>query len=139
YWSSPVSLQNEANNNGYNVGGILRNPKGNLTFSNNPYAADATPLNSANIIISSYWLWTYYPAAVNEYSMWEEIWETNKVSTGGGFTMKGTSGVAGYEHQQNYAFRGKPHNGDFTLSMGANQNYLIGNPYPSAMDARKFI
>jgi hypothetical protein len=140
YWSSPVSLQGEPNNSGYNVGGVLGNPKGSITYVNNPFAADATPLNPNNVIISSYWLWTYYHAEVNVYANWEEIWETETVSTGEGFTMKGTSGAARHMlDKQNYAFKGKPHNGDFDLSMKIDENYLIGNPYPSAMDADAFI
>ncbi|MGM1055381.1 MAG: T9SS type A sorting domain-containing protein [Bacteroidota bacterium] len=140
YWSSPVSIQGKPNNSGYTVGEVLGNPKGDIEYVNDPFAADATPLNPSNVIISSYWLWTYYPADVNVYANWEEIWETGTVSTGGGFTMKGTSGAA--EHMkdaQNYAFKGKPHNGDITLTIGKDQNYLIGNPYPSAIDGRQFI
>ena len=140
YWSSPVSIQGKPNNSGYTVGEVLGNPKGVITYVNDPFAADATPLNSNNVIISSYWLWTYYPDTVNDYDLWKEIWETGTVSTGGGFTMKGTSGAAQHMiDKQNYAFRGKPHNGDFTLTIGPDQNFLIGNPYPSAIDGKQFI
>jgi hypothetical protein len=91
------------------------------------------------IIISAYWLWTYAPATANIYAEWDHIAETGTLKTGEGFTMKGTAGNAVLGDGQNYTFRGKPHNGDITLSMGANQNYLIGNPYPSAIDATQFI
>ncbi|MDF1518669.1 MAG: T9SS type A sorting domain-containing protein, partial [Lutibacter sp.] len=42
-------------------------------------------------------------------------------------------------NQQNYVFKGKPNNGDFTLQIDAGNSRLIGNPYPSAMDADEFI
>ncbi|RYJ39484.1 RemA [Flavobacterium anhuiense] len=36
-------------------------------------------------------------------------------------------------------FYGTPNNGDFTIPTTADKYYLIGNPYPSAIDGRKFI
>ena len=36
-------------------------------------------------------------------------------------------------------FKGKPNNGDFTLPITPGYDRLIGNPYPSAMDAEEFI
>jgi hypothetical protein len=49
--------------------------------------------------------------------------------------MKGT-GATG---EQNYAFVGKPNNGDIDLPINSGNDYLIGNPYPSALDAHEFI
>ncbi|WP_299523008.1 T9SS type A sorting domain-containing protein [uncultured Lutibacter sp.] len=40
---------------------------------------------------------------------------------------------------QNYAFVGKPNNGIIELTVGANNDHLVGNPYPSSIDADKFI
>ncbi|WP_300978553.1 DUF642 domain-containing protein, partial [Flavobacterium sp.] len=40
---------------------------------------------------------------------------------------------------QPVAFKGVPNNGDYTFTAGAGQFNLIGNPYPSAIDADKFI
>ncbi len=40
---------------------------------------------------------------------------------------------------QNYTFYGKPNNGDITLNINEGNDYLIGNPYPSALDANQFI
>ena len=54
--------------------------------------------------------------------------------------MKGTQDVDVKEGKlQNYTFNGFPNNGDITLSVGKDQNYLIGNPYPSAIDGYQFI
>jgi len=53
--------------------------------------------------------------------------------------MKGTSATASLTDKQNYSFEGKPNDGDYSLSISADKEYLIGNPYPSALDANKFI
>jgi hypothetical protein len=53
--------------------------------------------------------------------------------------MKGTSGIFPASAQQNYVFAGKPNNGIIGLTIGLNQTYLVGNPYPSALDADEFI
>ncbi|MFN4763941.1 PKD-like domain-containing protein [Gillisia sp. Q332] len=144
YWSSPVSISgtNTANNGGYSVGGVLldgTNPAApdGINFQDYHGAADGT--RQSPIIVSTYWLWGYSPAAANIYAEWDHILENGTLKTGEGFTMKGTAGDAALNDGQNYTFRGKPHNGDITLTMGGNQNYLIGNPYPSAIDADQFI
>jgi len=41
--------------------------------------------------------------------------------------------------KQNYVFEGKPNNGEITLTIDAGNDYLIGNPYPSALDAHQFL
>src|SRR5690606_26215595 len=51
-----------------------------------------------------------------------------------GFTMKGNP-----RGGQPYDFRGKPNNGNITVSVVAGEETLVGNPYPSALDARDFI
>ena len=40
---------------------------------------------------------------------------------------------------QNFVFKGKPHNGDIELPITNGNDYLVGNPYPSALDADQFI
>jgi len=41
--------------------------------------------------------------------------------------------------EQPVAFIGVPNNGDYSFSAGAGEFNLIGNPYPSAIDATKFM
>ena len=142
YWSSPVSKQGAANNATYNVFSVLMdgttasNPQ-TIIFDARYWIADWGI--TSPITISTYWLWGYSPAEANIYAEWDHILENGTLKTGEGFTMKGTDGTASIGAEQNYTFRGKPHNGDFDLSMAAGQNYLIGNPYPSAVDADEFI
>ncbi|MBF4467599.1 T9SS sorting signal type C domain-containing protein [Flavobacterium sp. LC2016-12] len=37
------------------------------------------------------------------------------------------------------SFTGKPNNGDYFITNVPGENILVGNPYPSALDAKKFI
>ena len=56
---------------------------------------------------------------------------------------KGSSGAADIVNDlQNYVFKGKPNNGDISLVLdnsSGDVQRLIGNPYPSAIDATEFI
>ncbi|MDT0684934.1 LamG-like jellyroll fold domain-containing protein [Autumnicola psychrophila] len=141
YWSSPVSLQGEANNSTYTIAQVLRDG----TDSNNPQIINFRPGHNAAdnartnaVTVSEYWLWRFNGTS-DVYEEWIHIGSSGTLRTGEGFTMKGTDGNADIETRQNYVFIGKPHNGDFTLPVGMDKNYLIGNPYPSAIDAREFI
>ncbi|MCL6294180.1 LamG-like jellyroll fold domain-containing protein [Jejuia spongiicola] len=97
--------------------------------------------------ISSHWLFKFY-GPEDDYNSWESISEATSLAVGEGFTMKGTSGSVAITDQQNYVFKGLPNNGDVILALNKNvtaQNptgdvdRLIGNPYPSAIDATEFI
>ncbi len=46
---------------------------------------------------------------------------------------------SGSTYSQPVAFKGIPNNGDYTFTAGAGEFNLIGNPYPSAIDADLFI
>ncbi len=112
------------------------NKNGIINFLPTHGSADAgitTP-----IIISSYWLYTFN-GTDNSYGAWKSINKNTALLAGEGYTMKGTSGAVNIGNQQNYVFKGKPNNGDFTLYIAPGNDRLIGNPYPSAMDADEFI
>jgi hypothetical protein len=153
YWSSPVS----ANNTNYSIGAVLRDGSsitntftdlsnfspGTITFGDGAYFADL--LNSGSIKISNRWLWSYNTQTLNsntdlqDYNLWNYIGSTGTIKIGEGFTMKGTGGTAPITSLQNYVFIGKPNSGTIALSLPLNQTYLVGNPYPSALDANEFI
>ena len=141
YWSSPVS----ANNTNYTVGSVLRdgsnsasNPfnPGTINFGNGVYFADG--VLASPIKISNSWI-NKFTSVSNDYYSWQFIGSSGTVKVGEGFTMKGTSGSADVNDLQNYTFAGKPNNGNITLSIAPGQSYLVGNPYPSALDADQFI
>jgi len=152
YWSSPVSPQNAtANNLPYSVGGILKDgtissafPHVSITFGEGAYFADLPNTIGSPIKISNRWIWSYNGSIAadpwDNYYQWKYIGSTVPIKAGEGYTMKGTGGPADVTVMQNYVFVGKPHSGDITnLSIAPNGNYLIGNPYPSALDADEFI
>ncbi|NJW51918.1 T9SS type A sorting domain-containing protein [Salinimicrobium oceani] len=142
YWSSPVS--SGASNSPYSVGavmmdGSLPTPQG-LNFGTAYAHADgdfSTPRK-----VSEYWLHKFHGTA-NNYFQWEHIGSAGTLNVGEGYSMKGTSGSAPITAPQNYTFQGLPNNGTIEMvnmsAAGEGENYLIGNPYPSAIDAHKFI
>lgn len=141
YWSSPVSNDNVS----YNLLGnlkdgtdVITNPFAmtNINFGSGIYFADGVVSNP--IKISNRWLYKYASSAPDYWS-WLQITNTQNLNVGEGFIMKGCDGTVANSVLQNYVFVGKPNNGDINLNLGANQTYLIGNPYPSALDADQFI
>ncbi|WP_418263734.1 immunoglobulin domain-containing protein [Flavobacterium faecale] len=148
YWTSPVSIRGNANNSPYTLNGVLRdgttssNPKV-IQFDGNAFYADG-PVESP-IKISTRWVWSYNSktlasnSELDNYYLWNHIYNYGSLNTGEGFTMKGTGGTAPLTSTQNYVFTGKPNSGTITLGLPYEQTYLVGNPYPSALDADEFI
>ncbi|MFE3846811.1 PKD-like domain-containing protein [Flavobacterium sp. LB3P45] len=156
YWSSPVS----SNGLDYSIGSVLRDgtsmtntytdisnfnpstpsPTTTISFIDGAFSADAP---SSPITISNRWLWTFNSPALSDpllnYYQWKYIGSTGSIKVGEGFTMKGTGGIAPLSATQNYVFVGKPNSGNISLNLTKDQTYLIGNPYPSALDADEFI
>jgi len=144
YWSSPV--------------GINAGAAGNTAFrpNNNMYRETAAPItstpfgyvagyNGTTTQIASYWLYTFIglPTTTNAYEDWVGLGggslpvggdPNGTLASGYGFTMKGNPSGG-----QQYDFRGRPNNGNITVTLNANRETLVGNPYPSALDARDFI
>lgn len=139
YWSSPVNpVNNTANNTNYTIAQILwdgtdyANPQP-ITFNTTGYdGATSTP-----ITLADYWMFKYVNQPDN-YDNWfsGHIRSTGSLLVGEGYTQKGTGTTA---PEQNYVFVGKPNNGTIQLPIDGDNVYLIGNPYPSAIDADQFI
>ena len=134
YWASPV-------------GNVDANTTGNRTFTPNKNIYDVVDLTNSNLAgytttgyngtssplnIEDYWIWKYNPGTT--YSDWIFVGESGTVDAGYGFTMKGTD-----SGNQQYDFRGKPNEGEISVAVATGQETLIGNPYPSALDAVAFI
>ena len=128
YWGSPVSL-NGAN---YNIGNILYDGTQPVLWTT---ARDAVP-GTTPITMSSRWLYLYENFPINSYADWKKIDQNTTVQVGLGFLMKGSGAST---DDQNYTFVGKPNNGTITSPITANFEALVGNPYPSAIDAHEFI
>ena len=135
FWASPVGNVDasntanrpfRANDQFFDVTGTTTSIPASFTGS---YNGTSSPLN-----IAKYWLYSYNPGL--SYSEWDYIAETGNLDTGYGFTMKGTSGSG---NNQLYDFRGKPNTGLIETAVLDTQFTLVGNPYPSALDAVDYI
>ncbi|MFL1012937.1 LamG-like jellyroll fold domain-containing protein, partial [Flavisericum labens] len=139
YWSSPTSPVNTTDNNlpfyikwQHRDGTVSSTPKV-INWLSSGYNASAT---SSPISIPEYWLWSYENFASNTYAKWVKLSSTTAIKTGLGYTMKGSGAGGSY---QNYVFVGKPHNNTINSPITIGNDALIGNPYPSAIDADEFI
>lgn len=99
----------------------------NINFIGGYDGAATTPIS-----IAEHWIYTYKSAtgSVDDYVQKKSL---EYIQQTDGFTMKGT-GVA-----QNYTYVGTPKDGNLTTSIAADESYLVGNPYPSAISAKRFI
>ena len=141
YWASPVGVINSTtNNNSYTLPSIFRD-------GSNPAAPTAINFitsgyngtSGSPIGIADYWIWKYANQS-GAYADWQHVRSTGSLLPGEGFTMKGVANTSGnVTLEQNYVYQGKPNNGDITLPITANNEYLVGNPYASALDAHQFI
>lgn len=96
--------------------------------------------------ISTFWLYTFTNALT--YWDWRKLsLSTPPIQPGVGYTQKGTGTP---EDKQEYTFEGKPNNGTILIDVidkggegsvatVSKTEYLLGNPYPSAIDIHKFI
>lgn len=141
YWSYPVSLDGV----NYTISSVLRNGTdadtnpynpGTISFGDASSYADGAI--STPIKVSNRWIYKYTLASTT-YGSWQLIGSAANVKIGEGYTMKGVTGTAAISDSQNYIYAGKPNNGIVNLTIGLNQSYLVGNPYPSALDANEFI
>ncbi|GAA3622486.1 choice-of-anchor D domain-containing protein [Flavivirga jejuensis] len=124
YWASPVAPTSNTNY-------TLPNVFNNINFLGSGYNGTALP-----VAVADYWIWKYANRVSDTYSEWQHIRSTGTVSPGEGFTMKGPGTAT---PDQNYELLGQPNNGDITLTLSKDNDYLVGNPYPSAIDANTFI
>jgi hypothetical protein len=135
YWSSAVGVINATtNNNTYKVTDVMRDGILPVNFLNSGY--DGT--SGDPIGIADYWIWKFTNQLDGDYSAWQHVRRTGTILPGEGYTMKGP-GTGSITDDQNYVFLGKPNNGDITLTINDGNDYLVGNPYASAMDADQFI
>ncbi|WGD33638.1 LamG-like jellyroll fold domain-containing protein [Olleya sp. YS] len=140
YWSSPVGVQSTASNNTSFSLDMLKEANGNIQFTSGYTPAATTPAT-----ISTYWLYTYKNGV--SYYNWSALDQNSAIEAGVGYTQKGT-GVGSTDFQ--YIFEGKPNNGEILVSVNdaggagsvggvSKTEYLLGNPYPSALDVYEFI
>lgn len=142
YWSAPVGISNTTtNNNSYTLPNVVKDG----TTASSPQSiswltSGYNGTSGSPIGIADYWVWKYVNQINNNYPSWQHVRSTGSLQPGEGFTMKGSTDTGGViSTLQNYVFDGKPHNGDIMLTLSAGNDYLVGNPYASAIDANEFI
>ncbi|WP_333875880.1 LamG-like jellyroll fold domain-containing protein, partial [Flavobacterium sp.] len=135
YWSSPVSsINNSTINHGFTVAGVMKDgttaiPQ-NLNWTNSINSSATSP-----ITLSSYWIFKFQNLT-NSYANWTAVGPNGTLLACQGYTLKGSNSPNPF---QNYTFVGKPNNGPITSVVAPDNLNLCGNPYPSAIDADKFI
>ena len=127
YWSSPVTTVGSST---FSVSDVMKDGTSptssvstlvDINFTGGLDGSLTTP-----ITISSYWIYSYQDG-------WVQKLQNGTLNRGESFLLKGPGAV------QNYTFTGTPNDGDITITASASTHYLIGNPYPSALDATAFI
>ena len=137
YWSAPVR---ELRLDTYRVGHVMKD--GNIPTSatskinniNWVSGFDGAPgiAGTAPIKIASYWIYTFLNGVtIGDYVQKRE---TNPIRRAQGYTMKSTG-----QNPQNFTFVGTPNDGSITFNLAPNTTSILGNPYPSALDATDFI
>lgn len=146
YWSSPVGIINNTTNNNDFLLNMMRDETGPVQFT--PHAT-GTPPQTDPATVSGRWLYTFINGS--SYNHWGLINPaTTAIGAGEGWSQKGTLSAlrAGLSlTSQEYIFDGKPNNGEILIPAivdtaapaGVATTSLLGNPYPSAIDARQFI
>ncbi|MBO3100275.1 LamG-like jellyroll fold domain-containing protein [Gelidibacter pelagius] len=137
YWGSPVNVDGAT----YNLNDILFKSTDPNNLQTITWTSGINANNATNTM-SSRWIYEYSEGLDGDHSAWFHKGATGSFNLGLGFTMKG-SGAGNGSSMQNYTFVGQPNNGTITntvtASAGTQNQTLVGNPYPSAIDAREFI
>ncbi|MDB2385267.1 PA14 domain-containing protein [Polaribacter sp.] len=84
------------------------------------------------IKIAPYWIYTFLNGSSG--NDWVQSGEEAPIKRGQGYTMKSTG-----QTPQNFTFVGTPNDGSILFDVNAGTTNLLGNPYPSALDAVTFI
>jgi len=126
YWSAPV------HRSGHWQVNYLETETAPIGFTAN---YNANPLASP-MEWSNRWLYTFNGLA-ETYADWHAISPTTPIIPGLGYTMKGSGNLSTLD--QKYVFKGIANDGDIFIDVLAGDEVLVGNPFPSALDAIQFI
>lgn len=127
YWSSPVGAT-------YTVAGAMKDgTTPTSAVSNPPDLSFTTGFDGSTgpLTLSSYWIYGYINGT--DGSSWDQKFESGIFNAGEGFLLKSPGSP------QNYTFKGMPNDGDITFTIDADKTSLLGNPYPSALDANQLF
>src|SRR5690554_162287 len=145
YWSSPVTNGGMFSLSGGKFDGSdaainAFNPTQILFNSGSPYNGLPSVLDGGGnvttaLTINTRWLYKYSRGS-GSYAEWIALNGSSTLLPGEGYTMKGPNALT---DKQNYVYYGLPNNGDYQFAITTGESILLGNPYPSALDAKKFL
>ena len=85
--------------------------------------------------------YSYEPTASSE--DWSQVASSTTMLAGKGYIVRGPEAPGGAQTVPTTAFKvafiGVPNNGDIPISVFSGKSYLLGNPYPSAINADAFL
>ncbi|QOD59452.1 T9SS type A sorting domain-containing protein [Polaribacter haliotis] len=128
YWSSPVT---EVGGTTFSVEGVMKNGTTATSATSTPPDLNFTTNlngNTSPLTLSSSWIYSYVNGDGGSGGYALKL-ESGSFNAGEGFLLK-SPGAA-----QNYTFKGAPNDGDISFSIDVDHTSLLGNPYPSAVDA----
>ncbi len=147
YWSAPV-----------NQGGVWQaqylldarhvDPTQNIVFEYAYTGSGSSNVNGSQnpAHINEAWIYVFRNAPDGDYSSWTYVGSTGNINPAEGYTMKGPNifnaarpGSSSNTEFKGYTFSGKPNNGTYSITIDHGNDYLVGNPYPSALDVNDFI
>ncbi len=147
-WCAPVNNGGTWTVNNLMDGRDPNNPQA-IVFEHDETADGSANVNSSQnpAHLNEYWIWKFENSPDGDYSYWTYVGSSNAINTGVGYTMKGPDifnatrpGTGGSNTEfKAYTFAGLPNNGSFSFTIDAGNDYLIGNPYPSALSVDNFI
>ncbi len=139
YWTSPVK---EIGKSTFSVKAVMKDgtiptsaisEKKEINFR--AYTGAYNTLNgdssTSPITIANYWIYGFTNGLAR--TSWVQKFETGTFKPSEGYILKGPGAL------QNYTFIGTPNDGDITTTINAGYSSLLGNPYPSALDANKLF
>ncbi len=131
YWSSPVK---EIGSSQYTVAGVMKDGTTATSATSTPADLNFTTGYDGSLgplTLSSYWIYGYLNG--DDGAAWSQKGELGTFNPGEGYLLK-SPGAA-----QNYTFKGTPNDGDISFTIDADKTSLLGNPYPSAIDANQLF
>ena len=150
FWCSPVGISVDGTtqaNVSFQGDNSIHDPADHTDLTNVASSAYlfVPNYNGTATQLSNYWIYTLISG--EGYFDWNQVFEDNPVTTGYGFTLKGSPNPNNV-----LDFRGRPNNGTITVSCtydGTDNDpnsgipnraeTLTGNPYPSALDLKLFF
>lgn len=141
YWSSPINNSGvfslvSGKFDGTDASINPFNPQEMLFSSGSPYNGSPSVVDGSNnvntaLTINTRWIYKYLQSGG-----WVSLNNNSGLNPGEGYIMKGTNTLL---VDQNYTYYGAPNNGEYIVPINSGEESLLGNPYPSALDADQFI